>query len=155
VRKLVMAGGAVALTAGLSCAQPVDHLTQLIAARGSSASGSSVEGGGAPPTATTGPDRTPAQCVSVRLRSGRYVLRLQDLESGVTGLRGTPVADLVLTPSSASVPRPVAHRDVAVSRPSPWSGGAAFVRHINGAGLEGTCLLLSAADGSLTVRPWP
>jgi hypothetical protein len=81
------------------------------------------------------------------------VLRLQDPESGVAGFRGTSVVNLVLAPTTKSFATPVAQTDIGVSRPTQWFPGGAFIRHINGAGVEGTCFVVSAANGTLTAYP--
>ncbi len=135
----------------MTCSQPGEYLLQLVVGDGQL----SDDDTGALVTFTPARDRTPAQCVPTRLRSGTYVLRLQDPQSGVAGFRGTPFINAVLSPSGKSFPMPVAQTDIAVSRPTPWFPGGAFIRHINGAGLEGTCFVVSAADGTLTSIPWP
>jgi hypothetical protein len=83
------------------------------------------------------------------------VLRLWDPESGIRGFRGAPLANAVLTPWSKSLPRPVAQSDVGMSRPVRSFQGVVVISHVNGAGIAGSCLVTSAADGKLTTRPWP
>ena len=134
----------------MTCSQSGQYLLQLVV--GAQLSDDDT---GALVTFTPTEDRSPAECLSVRLRSGQHVVRLHDPESGVRGLRGTPFVNAVLSPPAKSVPMPVARTDIGVSRTTPWLPGGAFVRHINGAGLEGTCFVVVAADGTLTVYPWP
>ena len=94
-------------------------------------------------------DRSPAQCVAVRVGAGQVVLRLRDPESGIRGFRGTPLGNAVLTPSGKSLPRPVAQSDVRVSRPMGWLQGGVVISHVNGAGIAGSCVVTSAPDGWL------
>jgi hypothetical protein len=133
----------------LTCSQPGQYLLQLVVGDGQL----SDDDTGALVTVTPVPDRTPTQCLPVRLRSGAYVLRLQDPESGVAGFRGTSVVNLVLAPTTKSFATPVAQTDIGLSRPTQWFPGGAFIRHINGAGVEGTCFVVSAANGTLTAYP--
>ena len=135
----------------LNCTQPGDYLMQLVVGDGELADDDT----GALVTFTAARDRSPAECLAVRLRSGAYLLRLQDPESGVAGFRGTPLINVVLTPPGKSFPMPVAQTDIGVTRPTPWFPGAAFIRHINGAGVEGSCFIVSTSDGTLGVHSWP
>ena len=136
----------------MTCSQPGKYLLQLVVGDGQLADDDT----GALVTFTAPPPRdgSAAVCSAVHLRTG-WVLRISDPQSGVRGYRGTPFVNAVLTPAGKSFTTPVAHTDVAVSRPVPWFPGGAFVKHVNGAGVEGSCFLVSAANGTLTVQPWP
>ena len=170
---------AAGLAPTMSCTQPGDYFVQLVAVDGTSAVDSigatvtftpdhphprrrhrglrgrlSDNDTGALVTFTPARDRSPAECLAVRLRSGAYVVRLQDPESGVVGFRAKPFVNVVLTPSGKSFPMPVAQTDIRVSRPTQWFRESAFIRHINGAGVDGTCFIAATADGKLRVHPW-
>ncbi|MEO6413009.1 MAG: hypothetical protein ABIO48_10535 [Pedococcus sp.] len=98
-------------------------------------------------------DRSPAECVAVRVRAG-VVLRLSDPESGVRGFRATRLSNAVLTPSGKSLPKPVAQSDVRVWLRAPWFQAGASISHVNGAGIAGSCFVVSAPDGTLSTIPW-
>ena len=154
MRTLVVATGAAALAAALvgSCARgPLSRQSGELRLGVVVAANTDAH----VPGSEAARDRSPAQCVAVRVGAGHVVLRLRDPESGIRGFRGTPLANAVLTPSSTSVPRPVAQSDVRVSRPMGWFQGSVVISHVNGAGIVGSCLVTSAADGRLTTRAWP
>jgi hypothetical protein len=88
------------------------------------------------------------------VHQGVVVLRLRDPESGVRGFRATRLSNAVLTPSGKSLPKPLAQSDIRVWRRAPWFQAGASISHVNGAGIAGSCFVVSAPDGTLSAIPY-
>ncbi len=144
----ISAGG---LAPTLNCTQPGDYLLQLVAGDGELAS----DDIGALVTFTAPLDLTAAVCRMVRLGPGSYAVRVADPESGVSSYRTRSIVNLRLSPGAASFATPVASVDLSVRRPLSRRPGAALIRHTNGAGAIGTCLVVVSRTGAVRVTAIP